>query len=541
MSDDSKHELRTWLGECPIDYENPAVCEIIPCGHFVSIETARNYGRLIRRGDRSANPHRCPMCRQQWRQIKCLSVEKTHEKIQTQLRENTQHIPNGPLRMWFQEILHFFTTRNVIDDELKQLIGACLVDSFIVRTQQSGSKSDGTSKSSINRGDFIHLTNDQSKIIELIKCIQKAVSDWTTSNFGSREKAIKDNINLSPDFDESPLKWLLTESHDLGEQAIRQAKTINLPTRTQTINTETVFTKIRRSLGMIAREAPRQIPTEMATIVLSTAALIGTAEMYRAIDHSVCVGLDTTPIPGPDVPTRGKWINFPVCTSSMDQQYCCDPHGSSTGSGACGTDSYHTGDGSNVYSGPEIDYSQKSVMEPGGDYDCDGMGNGLLPGCIANSAGNTLVCALAGDEDCDLPGGYAWARADGATFEVTETGPGPDLPSEHAQCSNKLSNQETMALGASIVSMGVLLYGLYSACTNFRSAREDTRVNLVGEDSLVITSDGREHRGGYRKRRRKTKKRKGSKKKTHKKRKKKTRRRKRKMRRRSRKNPRRRR
>ena len=87
MSGNSKHELRTWLGECPIDFENPAVCEIIPCGHFVSIETARNYGRLIRRGDRSANPHRCPMCRQPWTQIKCLSVEKTHEKIQNLIGE----------------------------------------------------------------------------------------------------------------------------------------------------------------------------------------------------------------------------------------------------------------------------------------------------------------------------------------------------------------------------------------------------------------------------------------------------------------------
>ena len=534
MSGNSKHELRTWLGECPIDFENPAVCEIIPCGHFVSIETARNYGRLIRRGDRSANPHRCPMCRQPWTQIKCLSVEKTHEKIQTQLRENTQHIPNGPLRVWFQEILHFFTTRNVIDDELKQLIGQCLVDSFIVRTQQTSSKSAGASKSSINRGDVIHLTNDQTKIIKLIKCIQKAVSDWTKTNFGSREKAIEDNMRLSPEaFEDSPLKWLLTESHDLGNMAIEQAKTITLPKRTQTIHTESIFTRLRRSLGMVATEAPTQIPAEITTVVLSTAVLIGSARMYRAVDYSVCDGLDTTPIPGPDVPTRGRWVNFPVCTSSFDQQYCCDPKGTSTGAGACGTDSYHTSNKPNVYNGPEIDYSQRRAMEPGGDYDCDAFGNSGLPGCYANSLGNAFACALTGDEECDLPGGYAWALADGATFEVTETGPGPDLPSQHAQCSDKLSSQETMALGAAVVSMGVLLYGLYSACTNFRAPRQN-RVNLVGDDTLVIDSAGNEHRGGYKKRKRKTKKRKGGKKKTLKRRNKKTRR-KRKMRRKSRK------
>ena len=87
-------------------------------------------------------------------------------------------------------------------------------------------------------------------------------------------------------------------------------------------------------------------------------------------------------------------------------------------------------------------------------------------------------------------------------------------------------------MGAAVVSMGVLLYGLYSACTNFRAPRQN-RVNLVGDDTLVIDSAGNEHRGGYKKRKRKTKKRKGGKKKTRKRRNKKTRR-KRKMRRKSR-------
>ena len=82
-------------------------------------------------------------------------------------------------------------------------------------------------------------------------------------------------------------------------------------------------------------------------------------------------------------------------------------------------------------------------------------------------------------------------RRDGASFKVTETGPGPDLPSQQAQCSNKLSNQETIALGVSAVSIGVLLYGLYRACTNFRAPRQN-RVNLVGDD--VIDSAGNEHR-----------------------------------------------
>lgn len=519
MSGDSKHQLRTWLSECPIDYENPAVCEIIPCGHFISIQTARNYARLLRRGDRSANPHKCPLCRQPWTQIKCLSVEKTHEKIQSKLIENTQHIPDGPLRLWFQEILHFFTARNVIDDELKQLIGGCLVNTFIVRSESSSSKSGGT-KSTGRRGDIINLTNNQSKIIELIKCIQKSVSDWIVSNFENREEAIKDNMSLAPDtFQGSPLEWLLTQSDELANQAIEQANTINLPERNEIVNTETVFSRIRRSLGIVATEAPRQIPAEMATVILSSAILVGAARMYKEVDYTVCEGLDNNPIPGPNIPTRGRWTGFPVCTSSFDQQYCCDPQGGSTGSGACGTDSYHTSDEPNVYTGPEIDYSQRNAMEPGGEYNCDNVGNGLLAGCIGNKVTQSAFCALVGDEDCDFPGGYAWATADGANFEVTETGPGPNLPSEHAQCSNNLSGQETMALGAAIVSVGVLLFGLYNACTNYQTPSQETRVNLVGDDSLVITSDGREHRGGYKKRRRKSKKMKKTKKKKVKKRK----------------------
>lgn len=523
MSGESKRQLRTWLGECPIDFDNPAVCEIIPCGHFVSIETAREFGRRIRRRDRSANPHWCPMCRKQWTQIKCLSVEKTHEKIQTQLRENTQYIPEGPLRVWFQQILHFFTTRNVIDEDLKQLVGACLVNSFIVRSEKPASKSSGSSDSDRNRGDVIHLTNDQSKIIELIRCIQKAVSDWTRSNFGSSKQAIDENMRLFSDsFDESPLQWLLTESHDLGKQAIKQAKTINLPERTSVLNIKPIFDGIMTSLGMFATEAGRQIPGEMLTIILSTAVLMGSASLYRTIDRSVCEGVDATPIPGPDVPTRGRWVNFPVCTSSLDQQYCCDPKGSKTGSGACGTDSYHTGDGSNVYSGPEIDNAQRSTMEPGGEYNCDTFGNGLLPGCLGNVVANRIACAITRDEECNLPGGYSWAKADGATFEVTETVPGPDLPSRHAHCQRKLSNKETGAIAAAVISVGVLIYGLYRGCVGF--VRPTAVENLVGEDSLVITRDGREHMGGYKKRRRKTKKRKGGKKKTHKKRKRRTRR-----------------
>ena len=55
-----------------------------------------------------------------------------------------------------------------IDNELEQKIGQCLVNSFIVRSEKPASKSSGSSDSDRNRGDVIHLTNDQTKIIELI-------------------------------------------------------------------------------------------------------------------------------------------------------------------------------------------------------------------------------------------------------------------------------------------------------------------------------------------------------------------------------------
>ena len=423
-----KAELKTWMPNCPITFE-PAICELIPCGHFISLSSARKFGQYIRSHNRASNPDKCPMCRQQWREIRCLSVEKTHEKIRQKLVENTADIPNGPLRIWFQQILHFFTSYDVIQEDLKTSIGKCLVDNFVQRTDTSGSGGSGGNR--LFRfynysGGTIVLTNNQAKIIQLIECVKTVISDYIRDNFVSKDKAISEMTTgvMDPEsYKGSPIQWILEESEAIANGAIEQARSINLPERNSVINTETMFSRIRRSLGTVATEAPRQIPTEMATIVLSTAALIGTAQMYRAVDYSVCDGLDTTPIPGPDVPTRGRWGNFPVCTSRYDQQYCCDPKGSTTGSGACGTDSYHTGDGSNVYSGPDIDYSQKSAMEPGGEYNCDRPGNGLLPECIANSAFNAFACTITGDEECDVPGGYGWARADGATFEVTETGP----------------------------------------------------------------------------------------------------------------------
>ena len=130
--------VQTWIPECPIDTE-PAVCEIIPCGHFISLNSAKTYAKNIRQGRFASNPTKCPLCRRKWEKIKCLSVDKTHEKIKEKLEENTKNIPDGALKTWFQQILHFFTTSNVIDTDLKQLIGKCLIDTFIKRGNGSSS------------------------------------------------------------------------------------------------------------------------------------------------------------------------------------------------------------------------------------------------------------------------------------------------------------------------------------------------------------------------------------------------------------------
>ena len=44
-------------------------------------------------------------------------------------------------------------------------------------------------------------------------------------------------------------------------------------------------------------------------------------------------------------------------------------------------------------------------------------------------------------------------------------------------------------------SIGVLLYGFYKACTE-SSWPANAGPDLVGDDTLVITPDGREHRSG---------------------------------------------
>ena len=81
---EEKFHVSTWLPECNVDSE-PAVCELNPCGHFISIDTARNFAAQIRRGQRAANPNNCPMCRKQWTEIRCLSVEASINKIKKNL------------------------------------------------------------------------------------------------------------------------------------------------------------------------------------------------------------------------------------------------------------------------------------------------------------------------------------------------------------------------------------------------------------------------------------------------------------------------
>jgi hypothetical protein len=473
-------ELRTWLPECPIELGDSAVCELIPCGHFISLAVARNYARLIRDKQSSANPDKCPMCRTKWNEIRCLSDEKSVEKIRSQLEAYTRDIPEGPLKVWFQQILHFFISRNnALDEDLTHSIGECLVNTFIKRDR------DGQS--------ILILSNNNKKIIELIECVRDAINNWISRNIGDRKTAIDEQKANDSDsgtkiYEGSPLQWLLEKSDELSKDAINQAQSSSIALQTKIISVDSILRGIEQGISS-AKGKIAQVPEYVAMSALATAVLIGASSTYSNIDIRSCERLSTVQERGPDVPLKGKWTGFEVCEDRLilGSDLCCDPRPFISGAkkGACGTEEYHLV-GPNEYSGPEIAFKDKRQMEPGRYHNCDVSTSGK---CLAQNTIKLGLCAISGEENCDTSGGLdLWETAKGAKFKPTEYGPGPFLPSEKQVCQSKLSTHETVSLVAAVASLGVLLYGVYKVCTS--PYKPPT---LLGDDTLIITSDGKEH------------------------------------------------
>ena len=133
-------------------------------------------------------------------------------------------------------------------------------------------------------------------------------------------------------------------------------------------------------------------------------------------------------------------------------------------------------------------------MEPGGHYDCDM--HPTAGSCVAQEVTATALCHLVGGDDCEqTSGGTSWQVAEDAHWEPTEMRPGPLLPSEQQVCQNQLSNIETVKLGSALVAIGVLAYGLWSGICGSSWPSPPQEAPLVGDDELVIDSDGGTHRG----------------------------------------------
>ena len=503
--------VSTWLPECGVDSE-PAVCELNPCGHFISIDTARNFASQIRRRRRVANPNKCPMCREQWTEIRCLSVEASINKIIKNLDDYTINIPDGPLRTWFKQILHFFTSENnALESGLQSDIGKCLVDSFIKRGRM---------------GNILAITNNSEKIIALIQCVDDAVNGWINSNFGSdREIAIaaqKDGVLGG--YEGTPIEWILETSESLNKAAIEQARMVRFPVNNTVIPVGSIIKGLYEGIAGGARRAA-QVKGHVATVALATAVLIGTAKMYGDIDRSTCAELSTVQDRAPDVPIRGRWEGIQVCEDTgrfgkFKPEFCCNPERGKRG--RCGTDKYHPKGGEgNKYSGPEVAFRHRRAFEPGRYHDCDTSSSAR---CVGITGAATTSCHLLGGSnfECEYAGiGHtSWEKSKGAKFVETAHEPGPLFPSEQEQCHTTLSRKEMGNLVGAAVSVGVLIYGLYRACTESLP----TATDLVGEDTLVITPDGHIHQGGSkysikrRRRRKKTRRKQTHRKKTNKRR-----------------------
>ena len=257
------------------------------------------------------------MCRERWTEIRCLSVEASINKIIKNLDDYTINIPDGPLRTWFKQILHFFTSENnALESGLQSDIGKCLVDSFIKRGRM---------------GNILAITNNSEKIIALIQCVDDAVNGWINSNFGSdRKKAIaaqKEGV-LGEVYEDSPIHWLLERSGRLNTAAIEQARTVRFPVNNTVIPVGSIINGLREGIAGGARRVA-QVPGPVATAALATAVLIGTAKMYGDIDRSTCAELSTVQERAPDVPIRGRWEDIKVCENTgrfgkFEPEFCCD-------------------------------------------------------------------------------------------------------------------------------------------------------------------------------------------------------------------------
>ena len=336
------------------------------------MNTALLFARRVKAG-RVRHPHRgvgnlwiegnsdvCPICRTPWTQIRCISEEKSKERIVTMLTEATQHIPNGPLRLWFQQILHFFTTPGVIDVDLKKRIVECLMKQFRHKgsdEEGGGRKSGGATKSDSSLvGTTIVVSNDPKVIIKLITCIKGEIKGWIKGNWTSREEAVKEVSLLDDDWKNEPLGWILLHSEKDSDAAIAVARTLPPSKRTRRISLNNIMQRISTSLGAVRGRA-RQVPASVAMVVAASATLAGISQLYHSPTYQRelhrCEALSSEQLPGPEV-QYGKWLNFKVCDGRLDQSYCCDPHASFLGEGACGTADYNSGDGTQdkTFEGP---------------------------------------------------------------------------------------------------------------------------------------------------------------------------------------------
>ena len=503
---------KVWLPECSINAGEPATCELIPCGHYISLKAAILFAKRVKQG-RVRHPHRgvgnlwiegnsdvCPICRTPWTQIRCISEEKSKKRIITMLSEATKHIPNGPLRNWFQQILHFFTTPGVIDNELKKRIVECLMKQFRQKEPRGGeTKSSGGETKSSSRavGMTVVVSNDPRVMIKLIKCIRDEIKVWIRREFGNKSKALKEISAFDDDWKTEPIGWILLRSEKDSNAAIAVARSLPQSTRTLTISLRDIMRRISRSLGNVRGRA-RQVPGSVAMVVAASAMLAGISQLYHSPSFqrevASCGELSSERLPGPEV-QHGRWMGFKVCKDGFDQRYCCDPHASFLGKGACGITDYNNGLGTQdkIFEGPVHSIKDKDKMEPGGHYNCDI--HPLAGNCVGQEMAGSVLCHALGGDDCEqTSGGSSWQIADGATWEPTEMIPGPSLPSEQAVCQQRLGNMETLQLGGAMVTIGVLVYGIWKGICGSVWPSPPEEVPLIGDDQLVISSDGRLHR-----------------------------------------------
>ena len=283
-----KSNTRDWIPTCPIDKENPAVCELIPCGHLISIHTAEGISREILSNPENTRS-KCPVCKEVWEQIVCLTEEKALEKIRSKLITQTSDMPEGDLKIWFQKILELFLSRDLIPEDAKQIIGTCFVTTFSEKTGQTAEqKAEQTSEQKAGReleyGNFV-VTNKMSKIMDLIKCVQRSIKIYRNQ---SPRMDRSDRI-IPGSFEGSPMHWLFVKSKDASKKAYINAKELEKEETSQTVHNKkislpTLFQKMRGRIpiqGNLSMMRPGTL-----NILASTAILFGIRTMfgYKRLD-----------------------------------------------------------------------------------------------------------------------------------------------------------------------------------------------------------------------------------------------------------------